>query len=145
MILSGPMFEPGSGATWESSHRKDGAHYNTFHVAKGANAMKALRDWFGEDAKADEMNFVLFSTSGVHGSYSTIEDCENAMNGEGDPDDEPIGDDAPYIPEVTFLVVQPRIVCLRYGNCQPKNADDIAWLKKLRASSWKAVRTVGAP
>ncbi len=28
------------------------------------------------DAKANEMNFVLFSTSGVHGSYATIEQVE---------------------------------------------------------------------
>jgi hypothetical protein len=139
------MFEPARTSNWESVHRKEGAHYNTFGVTRGADAMAALREWFGENAEADEMNFVLFSTSGVHGSYATIEDAERWLNGERDEDDEVESDGEDGCPDVTFLLVQPRIVCLRYGNCQPKNADDIRWLKKLRASSWKAARKVGAP
>lgn len=66
-------------------------------LAHGADAMAALREMFPE-GKADDLNFVLFSTSGVHGSYCSIEAAE------AEPD---LG--------VTFLIVQPRIVGLRYG------------------------------
>jgi hypothetical protein len=79
------------------------------------------------DAKADEMNFCLFSTSGVHGSYTTIEQAE------GEPDG-----------EVTVLVVHPRTVTLRYGNV-PVTAESAPYLKALRASSWAVVALIGAP
>ena len=46
---------------------------------------------------------------------------------------------------VTFVIVQPRIVTLRYGNCEPITPDDFAFLKKLRESSWAAVREIGKP
>ena len=47
--------------------------------------------------------------------------------------------------DVTFLVIQPRIVCMRYGCAEPRTADDIAFLKKLRASSLQALATIGVP
>ncbi len=137
--LSGPMFEPAQGNDWTSVHRKEGAHYNTFYAAQGADEMELLRHWF-ENGEANEMNFVLFSTSGIHGTYGTIEDAARELR-KPELDD----DGKSMEPDVTFLVVQPRIVCLRYGNCKPKNSDDIAFLKKLRASSWKAARKIGAP
>ena len=71
----GPMFEPAKTDWWESSHGKQGGHYNTFHLAKGVDGMEVLRGFFSASGfeVPDEMNFVLFSTSGVHGSYTTIE------------------------------------------------------------------------
>lgn len=78
---------------------------------------------------ADEMNFVLFSTSGVHGSYCTIEDLER------DPED---GN------EVTVLVVHPRTVTLRYG-AVPVTPESAPYLKALRQSSWDVVARIGAP
>lgn len=84
--------------------------------------MKNLRRLF-PDAKADDMNFVLFSTSGVHGTYTTIEDIEvEIAKGEERSD-------------LTTLVLHPRIVCLRYGNVAVQTAEDIEFLKRLRASS----------
>jgi len=136
MTFSGPMFEPAKSMDWESSHGKQGGHYNTFHLAPGANAMEVLRHWF-PGGEANEMNLVFFSTSGVHGSYCTIEEVEA---GTSLPED-----DENRIDEVTFVVFQPRIVTLRYGNCMPKTADDFAFLKSLRASSWKAAQAIGAP
>lgn len=93
-VFSGPMFERGS-SIFKSVYGKDGAHYNIYSVSE-SGAMNALKDFF-PDAKANELNFVLFSTSGVHGTYCSIEECR----------DENMA--------VTFLIVQPRIVCLRYG------------------------------
>lgn len=77
---------------------------------------------------ADEMNFCLFSTSGVHGSYTTIEQAETA------PDE--------YGTEVTVLVVQPRRVMLAYGNV-PVTPESAPYLKALRASSHEAISKIG--
>ncbi len=88
--------------------------------------MAALRAMFPE-GEADAMNFVLFSTSGVHGSYTTIEEAE-ANPGES----------------VTITIVQPRIVVMRYGEVCPETPEDFAYLKKLRASSWAIVPQIGA-
>lgn len=78
------------------------------------------------DAVADSLNFVLFSTSGVHGSYLTIEDAE-AEGG-----------------TVTFLLIQPRTVNCYYGNCQPESPDDFRFLKVLRASSHAVCCGIGS-
>lgn len=98
------------------------------------DGMEALRQMF-PGGEANEMNAVLFSTSGVHGTYCLIEDVEEDMakdvrNGPRD---------------VTFCVIQPRIVCMRYGIAEPRTADDIAFLKKLRASSLTAIASIGMP
>ena len=123
-MLKGPMFEQDS-EIFRSIHKKGGAHYNIYSTRSDC-AMGALKAFF-PDAKADDLNFVLFSTSGVHGCYSTIEECE--------------ADDM----SVTFLIVHPRLVCMRYGNVKPETPEDWEFLKRLRDSSWEAVQTIGAP
>lgn len=134
--FSGPMFERADSGPWRSVHRKEGAHYNNYSC-RGEDGMAALREFF-PTGEASELNLVLFSTSGVHGTYGTIEEAE-ADIARGNKDED--GDEC--TPSVTFLVVQPRICCLRHGNCYPTNEDDIAFLKKLRESSWRAVQEIG--
>lgn len=134
--VSGPMFEPAEWGPWKSSHGKEGAHFNIYHC-KDEDGMLALRDFFPK-GEANGLNFVLFSTSGIAGTYSTIEREES-----------PTAEDLEWLdethePRITFVIVQPRIVCMRYGNCEPKTPEDFAFLKKLRASSWAAVQTIGA-
>jgi len=126
MSLSGPMFEPSSDDSMYSVSGKSGAHYNVYHVHPEAG-MRVLREFF-PTGQADDLNFVLFSTSGIHGSYSRIEDI-----GPGEEQDDC----------VTFVIVHPRIVCMRYGNAKPETPEDIDFLKKLRQSSWKAVQRIG--
>jgi hypothetical protein len=133
--LSGPMFEHAETGPWKSVSGKSGAHYNNYGCLS-ENGMAALREFF--EGGANELNFVLFSTSGVHGTYGTIEDAE-AEIARGFKDE----DGNNTTPEVTFLVVQPRICCLRHGNCEPRTADDIAFLKQLRSESWSAVQSIG--
>lgn len=112
--------------------RPDSAHYSVMALREPGEGMKALRTMFPE-AKADEMNVVLFSTSGVHGTYCTIEEVEEDM--------ERTERQGPR--DVTFVIVHPRLVALRYGTCEPQTADDIDFLKRLRASSHAALATVG--
>lgn len=113
---------------WERSRSatrdNDDPYYGVMRLV--GDGMAALRQLFPE-GKADDLNFVLFSTSGVHGTYCTIE----AAEAEG--------------LDVTFLVVQPQFVGLRYGNCEPKTPEDFAFLKRLRASSHEAVQSIGVP
>ncbi len=93
----------------------------------GIDAMAHLRVMFKDGP--DSLNFVLFSTSGIHGSYCTIEDCERGK-----------------VEDVTFLVIHPRLVAMEYGNVTPKNVDDFAFLKKLRADSLRAINSAyGVP
>ena len=122
--------------TWENTDktRQDSAHYSILRKASAVDGMAALREFFPE-GEADEMNAVLFSTSGVHGTYNTIEDSETHINA---PTEETFG-------EVTFLIVQPRIVALRYGVCHPETQADIDFLKRLRASSHAALSKIGMP
>ena len=120
---------------WENidKSRPDSAHYSVMRKIKSFTGMEALRDMFRE-GKADELNFVLFSTSGVHGTYTTIEEAERAIHGDEDASN-----------EVTILIVHPRLVSLRYGTCKPENEEDIEFLKALRESSSSVVRCIGWP
>ncbi len=47
-------------------------------------------------------------------------------------------------PEVTVLIVHPRIVCLRYGNIRV-TLENLDYLKRLRTSSHRAVARIGMP
>lgn len=94
------------------------------------DGMQALREKF-PDGKADDLNFVLFSTSGVIGSYTTIEESEATFMESG------------ARVAVTFVIVAPRIIRIEYGNCQPESAEDYAFLKRLRETSWAAVAGIG--
>lgn len=121
--------------SWHNTANKseDDIYYSVQKL-KG-DGMEALRALF-PDGHVDADNFVLFSTSGVHGTYTTIEQAESRLTA---PQQEAY--DLPS--SVTFLVVQPRIVCLRYGSVQVKSASDAEWLKKLRQASWDQAISIG--
>lgn len=98
------------------------SYYSTNSVETD-EAMRLLRKLF-PDGKANEGNFILFSTSGAHGHYCTIEDCERKKD----------------VDTVTFLVIKPRIVQVLYGNCRPESPEDFEFLKTLRESSREVLR-----
>lgn len=137
-MLSGPLFENKENDYFKSIHKADGGHYNIFAV-KHYMEMEALRGIFVSGA-ADKYNQVLFSTSGIHGSFSTIEDVEPWVGIEYD-EDNPAHEK--YSGGVTFLIIQPRLVTLRFGVCNPKNAEDIKFLKRLRQTSWEQFQEIG--
>lgn len=95
------------------------------------NGWETLQDFFSK-RDPDEMNFVLFSTSGVHGSYVTIEEIEAEMK---------VGEIEIF--DLTFLIVQPRILNLHYGNVEIHSQEQIEWLKSLREKSTEVVKKIG--
>lgn len=100
-----------------------GSHYSVWAAKHGMGLLRAVFP----DAIADDMNFCLFSTSGVHGTYQTIEE-EKTEPGIG----------------VTFLIVKPRLVVVQYGLAYPTDPDDFDFLVKLRQTSWAVMATIGA-
>ena len=121
--------------TWVNSKNTSDTtiHYS---VWRGQNEPISVTDllMLFDNGEPDEMNFVLFSTSGVHGTYCTIEQAEEyRRNGELDES------------YVTFLVVRPRTVVLMYGNVALKADDDFDVLKQLRDKSQQIVCQIGWP
>jgi hypothetical protein len=108
----------------------NGNYYSILEL--NADGMCALRRIF-PTGQADDMNAALFSTAGIHGTYDTIEAIERNLK-HPQPD-------GPT--KLTFLILHPRLVCLRYGICTPKTLDDIEWLKRLRESSRQAFADIG--
>lgn len=113
-----------------------GTHYSVLALKSPRDGMAALRAMF-PDGRADSLNQVLFSTSGVHGHYCTVEDVETTVR-KGDAANPTLD-----VADVTFLIVHPRMVCLRYGNCTPATQDDIDFLKRLRESSHRELAQIG--
>ena len=95
------------------------------------------------------MTAVLFSTSGVHGCYTTLEEIRASCERYGfDIGDEYERDDWPddrLIPHVTFLIVGTRRVSLHYGLARVESFDDLDFLTKLRDSSHKHIARIGLP
>lgn len=107
--------------------------------AKGIIGIDELKDTF-PNGVADRLNFCLFSTSGVHGRYSTIEDVEKYIN------DVPIDNresDDDRCDTVTFIMISPRVLLFKYGNVRVVSQDDVDYLKKLRETSTKAIAGIG--
>lgn len=140
--LSGPMFEPSEDTFFKSVSGKSGGHYNSFYI-KDETGMEMLRQWF-PDGEANEFNQVLFSTSGVHGTYQTIEEIEASLLKYGDNaefEDEEYPDDY-KLPELTVVIIQPRLCTMRHGNVKVRFGD-IQFLKTLRQSSWDEFIKIG--
>jgi len=116
--------------------RANSVHYSIMAAMDGVDDLDALKAMF-PDGKANDLNFVLFSTSGVHGTYTTIEEIE--------ADSKKPDDDEDKSTMLTYVIVHPRLVALRYGNCTPTTPEDFAFLKKLRQSSYEVMVTIGAP
>jgi hypothetical protein len=141
--LSGPLMERDS-ASFHSLYGKIGAHYNIYQIDGG---MTALRKFFST-CDVDPWNLVLFSTSGMHGTYNTIEDIEAGLQRYGDhPQFSTNESEWPEDwrgNELTVLIVHPRLVCMRFGVVTVTLAD-IEFLKGLRDTSYEANRRIGSP
>lgn len=96
-------------------------------------------------AEADRDNFVLFSTSGTFGSYSTIEEIEETLRKYGDDPSEADQEGDSFVsPDLTVVVMKPRILSLQYGQVRV-TLDEVDYLKRLRQSSHEAIAVIGMP
>lgn len=100
------------------------------HIINRIHTLDDLKRFF-PDGEADEMNFVLFSTSGVHGDYITIEEIKANLIESGREYE-----------QLTVLVIQPRLVAMHYGYIDV-TLGDIPYLKNLRQSSWDVCQFIG--
>jgi hypothetical protein len=80
-----------------------------------------------EGPLADEMNWLFLSTSGVHGSYRTLKDVSGKIA-------------AGETVEVTFLVLQPRKVAVRYGNVLVRSEAEAHILRRLVDTTVHAIK-----
>lgn len=92
-------------------------------------SMEDIRNVFPTPSDVNTMNFIIFSTSGIHGSYLTIEAVEKSILDE-DPSN------------LTVQIIQPRCVTLGFGSI-PVELSDIPYLKELRKRSWDVMSKIG--
>lgn len=91
--------------------------------------LETLEDLWGcfPDDKADEMNWLVLSTSGVHGSCATLDGLLEKW------------DDQEYVNAITVLVIQPRLVVLRYGELELHDHEGVERLRRIVTSSVSAI------
>lgn len=126
---------------------KSGAHYNIFAFHDPEAGWRELREVFQDPEKdVDNMNLVVFSTSGVHGMYTTIEEIEAGLrkypDGPPETEDDGCWPDDYYGDELTTTIYQPRICCLRYGRVRV-TLERVPYLKELRRRSWEVFQQIG--
>ena len=74
----------------------------------------------------DDMNWVIGSTSGIHGTYNSLDSIEKDW------------DEAAAHPRhenhhqryFTLLVIHPRMVCLVYGHIFMRTLEDVKWMRQ---------------
>jgi hypothetical protein len=79
-------------------------------------SMHQVREHFTDPCNY-ELNWLFLSTSGVHGSYTTLDNLEN---------------DSEYADwdTITVLIICPRLVVMKYGELSVSR-DDIPWLRSI--------------
>ena len=92
------------------------SHYSITKLEEmGIKTGRHLIDWCKSKRVPDDLNWVLFSTSGVHGTYTSLDDIEF--------DSEPPTD-------ITCLLIFPRLVRLTYGIIN-LDRDDVPELREI--------------
>ena len=101
-------------------NRAETTHYHVFDSIKTIEDLKTIFP----DGKADDLNWVFLSTSGVHGTYTSLDDLEK------DPDyAENIDDEGNT--HITVLVLHPRMCCIKFGEMKFNLKADSAYLRGL--------------
>jgi hypothetical protein len=100
------------------------AHY---HVFEGIKKISDLKTIFPE-GKADDLNWAFLSTSGIHGSYISLDDLEK------DPDCAECVDEEGNC-TITVLVLHPRMCCIKFGEMKFNLKEDSAYLRGLVKST----------
>jgi len=99
------------------------SHYKNIHIKE--ESVDYLKEYF-EDG-VDDMNFIMFGTSGIHGTRTDLDDIEECYEKyeEGHED---------FSNYLTFLIIRPRMVSMLYGNIYVKK-DEIPFLRKLEVNT----------
>lgn len=126
----------------DSNHDRDGyrreaGHYSLARLDPG-KGMEVVRKVFANGP--DTMNWLVLATSGIHGSYASLDDMFDT--------DEPA--DIEQNPEMfdstgkqvydymTVQIIQPRLVRVMYGQILITR-DDIPWLRDIARRSLLAI------
>lgn len=135
------MFENAEDEFRKSVHSKTGGHYNTYALKDESRGVEFLKSYFDDGEGCNDMNMVFLATSGIHGSYITLDDVQEWLEAHPGASfeswDGGEGGEEESWPTVTFLLVQPRIVGMTYGNAVVRTLEEVAWLR------WLAHTTVG--
>ncbi len=99
-----------------------GGHYHIY----GFSSIDDIKRVFPE-GKANKLNWFVASTSGVHGTYTTLDKIEKSLS-------LPIDDEERFT-ELTCLIIMPRMVCVTYGCIEVKSQEEVDFLRKLITSS----------
>lgn len=105
--------------------------YSTIPIAGETNdeRWEHLHKTFPENV-ANKWNLLMGSTSGIHGSDSTLNNLKDPTYLEENMILPPNNKD-----DFTICIIQPRICRMQYGAIGIRNEDDDAWLRKVIASS----------
>ena len=99
------------------------------YTVQELTSIQELRKFF-PNGVANELNWILCSTGGIHGNDYSLDDAEYILRGE-DPKNLPLPNKKTYI---TVLYVLPRMCSIMYGEIQV-NLEDINYLRRLVRSS----------
>jgi len=95
------------------------SNYYKNHCLEGINHLKKIFP----DGDANDLNWCVLSTSGVHGTYGTLDDLEKYFS----------SGELKYL-SITALVIMPRVVSMLWGHIDI-TLEDIPYLRKLVTSS----------
>ena len=109
---------------------------NKYYSTEEDNSWESIRSVFPTPNDVNEDNLILFSTSGVHGSYRTIEEIRENCKKAGVPLSE-------NTQSITYVLIQPRIVHTIYGVVVPKSEEDLKYLNELRLKSRQELQFLG--
>lgn len=109
------------------------SHYSIGTV----DAITDLVEVFGADPRPNAYQYLIGSTSGVHGSYTTLNEIEACYAGACDC--EPDRHEGSQWRLFTVLLIQPRLVRLRYGVLD-LDAAEIPYLRLLITRSMEVIR-----
>lgn len=119
------------------------SHYTLNAIRDEAELAQIIRSlcgeaWFTDDDLAC-MNWVFFSTSGVHGSYGNLDDEEvetARKTHEEYAEDEAFNED---LFTITATIYKPRMITVVYGEALFRR-DEIPWLRTVVARTLEGMR-----
>lgn len=116
-----------------------GGHYTTNAIC--GDAMDIIRQ-----LEPNDINWIFLSTSGVHGTYCTLDDVEDRLWNLSDEELRKVDyaeDDEdwkrPTEDDITVLIVLPRMVTTMYGTAIIRTREDVALLRKRVEQTFKGI------